>query len=137
MQVSDVVASDRKYCAVPPCQRFIVNEGLESRLGLAPTGEAQRKRPGDTRGSRITRRVAARAQSGQRLAPGRYPSASRYERNSADDPHRWNGSWPESAFTIRSPRTRCRSLPVVASTVLSGIRFDHRVLRRRPRSHAP
>jgi hypothetical protein len=76
MQVSDVLASDRKYRAVQPHQRFIVNAPgrlewrLEWRLGLARPVTPSWKRPRDTRASRITRRVAARAQCWQLLTPG-------------------------------------------------------------------
>jgi hypothetical protein len=74
MQVSDVIASDRKYRAVQPRQRVIVNAPgwLAWRLGLAPPGDAQLETTGRHMGQphHTPSGGASVPSEGNELAPG-------------------------------------------------------------------
>jgi hypothetical protein len=79
MQVSDVVASDRKYRAGQPRQRFIVNAPgrPEWRLGLASTGDAKLETIGRHTGqphhTPSGGACSVRATAGARALPERLP----------------------------------------------------------------
>jgi hypothetical protein len=94
MQVSDVLASDRKYRAVQPHQRFIVNASrrlewrLEWRLGLAPPGDAQLETTARYTGQPHHTPSGGACSVLATVDAGLCLSASSNEHNSADDPHR-------------------------------------------------